>query len=84
MSPELQKYYDKYFDLFASEGWKQFIEDVKKESDIARRSAGYLGTTDEFLVRKGEIHMYDWIENLPIIVDNSYKNAMEDSKDADI
>jgi hypothetical protein len=28
LSPEEQKYYDNYFDLFATTGWKQFIEEI--------------------------------------------------------
>ena len=28
MSPEDQKYYDNYFDLFATTGWKQLIEEI--------------------------------------------------------
>lgn len=47
MSPEDQKYYDNYFDLFANDGWKQFkdeiteildnhrIEDIKNEAHLA-------------------------------------------------
>ncbi len=47
MSPEEQKYYETYFDLFLHPGWKQFveeindilsnhrIEDIKNESHLA-------------------------------------------------
>jgi len=28
MSPEDEKYYENYFDLFLTDGWKQFIEDL--------------------------------------------------------
>ena len=47
MSPEEQKYYENYFDLFLTEGWKQFveeaqdlldsyiIEDIKDDIDLA-------------------------------------------------
>ena len=30
MSPEDQKYYDNYFDLFASDGWKEFIKEMRE------------------------------------------------------
>jgi len=29
MSPEDEKYYENYFDLFLTDGWKQFIEDLE-------------------------------------------------------
>lgn len=31
MDQELEKYYENYFDLFATDGWKQFVEEI---SDI--------------------------------------------------
>ena len=36
MSPEENKYYDNYFDLFATKGWKQFIEEVNEILDRHR------------------------------------------------
>lgn len=30
MSPEDQKYYENYFDVFATVGWKQFIEEIEE------------------------------------------------------
>ena len=36
MSPEENKYYDNYFDLFATDGWKQFIEEINESLDRHR------------------------------------------------
>ena len=36
MSPEENKYYDNYFDLFASDGWKQFIAEIEEILDRHR------------------------------------------------
>jgi hypothetical protein len=36
LSPEENKYYDTYFDLFASKGWKQFIEEIDEILDRHR------------------------------------------------
>jgi len=36
LSPEENKYYDNYFDLFVSDGWKQFIEEVSEILDKHR------------------------------------------------
>lgn len=30
MDQETQKYYDNYFDLFATEGWKEFIKEMRE------------------------------------------------------
>lgn len=36
MSPEEQKYYETYFDLFLTDGWKQFIEEINDILDKHR------------------------------------------------
>jgi len=36
LSPEDQKYYDNYFDLFSTDGWKQFIAEVQEIHDAYR------------------------------------------------
>lgn len=30
MTPELEKYYNNFFDLFGTEGWSQLIEELKQ------------------------------------------------------
>jgi len=30
LDQETQKYYDNYFDLFASEGWKEFVKEMRE------------------------------------------------------
>ena len=36
MDQETQKYYETYFELFASDGWKQFIEEINEILDRHR------------------------------------------------
>jgi hypothetical protein len=36
LSPEEQKYYETYFDLFMSDGWKQFMEEINEILDRHR------------------------------------------------
>ena len=36
MSPENEKYYENYFDLFITDGWKQFVGEVKDILDTQR------------------------------------------------
>ena len=33
MSPEDEKYYENYFDLFLTAGWKQFMEDLEETAN---------------------------------------------------
>lgn len=34
MSPEEEKYYENYLDLFLHPGWKQFVEEAQETLDI--------------------------------------------------
>ena len=34
MSPELEKYYNTYFDLFRTDGWKQLIEELANNASV--------------------------------------------------
>lgn len=36
MTQEEEKYYDLYFDLFATDGWKQFVEEINTILDSHR------------------------------------------------
>lgn len=36
MTPEEEKYYETYFDLFLHDGWKQFIEEITAILDSHR------------------------------------------------
>ena len=36
MTLEEEKYYEQYFSLFASEGWKQFVSEIKEILDSHR------------------------------------------------
>lgn len=36
MDQELQQQYDHYFEMFATQGWKQFVEDLEDISDNFR------------------------------------------------
>jgi hypothetical protein len=36
LSPEEQKYYETYFDLFMTDGWKQFMEEINEILDRHR------------------------------------------------
>lgn len=80
MSPEDQKYFDTYFDLFSSDGWKQLIEDLNQLEDTARNSMCDLSDEQSMFVRKGNIQIYSYINNLPILIEHNYKAQTEEDK----
>lgn len=79
MTPELQKYYETYFDLFATEGWKQFIEDVKE-------SAGTFdvrNVQDEAALKfvQGQLTIMDKISNWDNMVNAAFEQLQDEDKE---
>lgn len=50
MTPDLEKYYENYFDLFISSGWKQFIEE--STDGLNALNLEHCKDWDSFLVTK--------------------------------
>ena len=77
MTPELQEYYEKYFDLFLSKGWKQFIEDV---SDAAgEMDIRYVENEAQLKYLQGQLKILDLIVNWEAAIRNGYDAASDDN-----
>lgn len=77
MDPELQKEYENYFSMFASEGWKQFIEDMEDIYDNYRIE----DITDEKNLSyvKGERRMLFQVIRFEGAMKRAYDSLMEQS-----
>jgi hypothetical protein len=60
MAPELQKYYESSFDMMATEGWKDLIEDLTKLKASINDVTLTTDTQDLFF-RKGQLDILDLI-----------------------
>ena len=77
MAPELEKYYEQYFDLFVTDGWKQFIFDISanlESFDI--RSIEKFG---DLRYSQGQIKVIDQIMNWETLIRNTYAELEEDA-----
>ena len=54
MSPEDEKYYENYMDLFLAEGWKQFIQEAKEL--VASYKIEEIKNEQELFFVKGQIN----------------------------
>jgi hypothetical protein len=81
MSPEIQKYFDTYFELFSSDGWKTLVKDLEDVTKQAVDSTHLLEKSEQFFERKGTIHAYKYILNLPTIVEANYEDLVEQEKE---
>lgn len=77
MTPELEKYYEQYFDLFVTDGWKQFILDISanlESFDI--RSIEKFG---DLRYSQGQVKVIDQIMNWETLIRNTYAELEQDA-----
>jgi hypothetical protein len=76
MTPEIEKYYDNYFDLFMTDGWKQFIKDLDSSAvgfDIRR-----IQDEGDLKFQQGQLKILDLIVNWEVSVRNAYDEIAAD------
>lgn len=77
MDKDLQKYYETYFDLFSSPGWKQYIKDVEDNrtlmSDVLSIKDG-----NDLYYRKGTLETLDRILNFEFAIEAAYEEAQDE------
>jgi|TARA_R110000787_G_scaffold69148_11_gene154139 predicted Ser/Thr protein kinase len=78
MDQELQRYYENLLQLFTQDGWKDFIEDIKGNSDVL---SDILTITDEkqLWYRRGQLEAVNRI----LSYESTIKNAYEDNTGED-
>ncbi len=77
MSPEDEKYYENYFDLFLTEGWKQFMTDLEETAN----SFDIRSVPDESSLKtqQGQLMILDRMLNFQ----NSIRTVYDDLKGSD-
>ena len=76
MTPELETYYNTYFDLFRTDGWKQLIEDLKQNA-TAINSVEATKDVDDLYLRKGQLNVLAHIINLESVIENAFEEINE-------
>lgn len=82
MTPELQKYYEARFDMFASEGWTDLMMDIEK---MLSSTNTLESVSDEKTLhfRRGEVSMMRWMLSLKPISELAYADLKEKEEDED-
>lgn len=73
MTPELQKYYEERFSMFAQQGWLDLMEDIDKMLE----SLNNISTIEDgnaLQFRKGELSILLWVRNLKQISERAYED----------
>jgi hypothetical protein len=78
MTPELEKYYETYFDLFSTKGWKQFIEDVTESAE----TFNVRNVPDEAALKfvQGQLLILDQMVNWEVSIRNAFDSIEEEEK----
>ena len=80
MKPELETYYNNYFDLFNTDGWKQLLEDFKSNANIIN-SVEATKDVDDMFFRKGQLNVLAHLINFEAITVNSFEDAQNNPED---
>lgn len=79
MTPELQKYYESSFDMFASEGWKYLMEDLEK---LKEQVANIRTVEDaqQLHFRQGQIDIIDLLLNRAKTCEEVYEQLKDETQ----
>ena len=82
MTPELEKYYNTYFDLFRSEGWKQLIEELTQNA-VVINSVEATKDVDDMYFRKGQLNVLAHVINLETVINNTFEEQSKEQEEDD-
>lgn len=74
MDKDTQDYFDQYFDLFASQGWKQFIADMEDNRTLISDLLT-VKDADDLFYRKGQLDTLNRIVNFQLAIENAFEEV---------
>ena len=80
MDQETQQYYDNYFSLFLTDGWKQLMQDFGNNA-MQINSIEAAKDADDMFFRKGQLNVLAHLLNMDNIVTNNYDELVKTEED---
>ena len=80
MDQETQQYYDAYFSLFITDGWKQLVQDFGNNA-LQINSVEAAKDADDMFFRKGQLNILAHLINMENIVTNNYDELVKTEED---
>lgn len=80
MNKELETYFDNYFAMFRSEGWKQLISDLRGNVENIN-SVELTEDVNNLYFRKGQLAILGTLFNLDTQISSSHQEALESNDD---
>ena len=81
MAPNLQQYYEESFNMMATQGWQDLLEDIDLMLSSTDTVKG-VETVEQLHFRKGEISIMTWLKNLRQSSEEVYEQLQEESENA--
>ena len=83
MEKEVEKYYEDYFELFHTDGWKTFIGTLTKERDALRENWSTIERSKVFFNVKGRLTILEQIVSLESTVRQGYEAVLNQDNEED-
>lgn len=80
MDQQLEQYFNNYFDLFNTSGWKQLMEELNNNA-LGVNNLQATKDSEDMYFRKGQLNVLASILNLQNTIEASHKEASEDPED---
>jgi len=75
---DIQEYYEARFDMMASKGWKDLIEDTQKMVDAYNKIERLAGVEDLYYA-KGQLDILNWVINLKQTSEEAYRELTDET-----
>ncbi len=72
MDKELQAYYEARFDMMASKGWKDLLEDLQKVAEVSR-DLDRCTSVEDLYYAKGQLDILNFILKLKQASEDAYE-----------
>jgi len=79
LDKETEAYYNKYFDLFRTEGWKQLIEELKQNAMLIN-SVENTKDRDDLFIRKGQLKVLAYLLNFESNMETSFEELEKEDE----
>ena len=79
MTPELRKYYEDYADLFMTDGWKTFQEDILAAASTINIMA--LKDARDLHISQGKLDVFQRLLNWQNSIENAYEELLQEEKE---
>lgn len=77
LDQETEQYYNKYFDLFNTDGWKQLIEELQQNA-LVINSVEATKDENDLYVRKGQLNVLAYLINFETTINTNYEELVSD------